>query len=102
MWRQTAIAFVLSMTVPFGVVATVTHFEARQRSQRTAQAREAQYLDRAASVSRWQAEALTQAEMDRDAAAAQAADLSSQLEAVTAERDQLKNKVAALQAVSYG
>src|SRR5262249_2771129 len=47
-------------------------------------------------------EALTQAETDRDAARGQVADLSTQLEAVKADRDKLKDQVAALQAVSYG
>jgi len=92
--------------VLLGVAATAIQVTAVvhrvQAVQAAAQAREAQYLDRTATVARWQAEALTQAELDRDAAQAQAADLGSQLQAVTADRDKLKNQVAALQAVSYG
>ena len=102
MWRQTALAFVLSMTVPLGVAATVTHIEAVQRSEKAAQAREAQRLDKAAIVSREQLQALQQAAADRDAAQAKAGDLQQQLDAAKAERDKLKDQVAALTAVSYG
>ena len=102
MWRQTALVFVLSMVTPLGVAATVTHIEAVQASQRAAQAREAQRLDKAAIVAREQLQALQQAAADRDAAQAKAGDLQQQLDATTAEGDKLKDQVAALQAVSYG
>jgi len=101
MWKQ-----LLPSAVLLGVAATAIQttivIQGVQATQRAAQAKEAQYLDRTASVARWQAEALTQAETDRDAARGQVADLSSQLQAVTADRDKLKDQVAALQAVSYG
>jgi peptidoglycan DL-endopeptidase CwlO len=101
MWRQLAIVFVAVMTVPLGVAEIVTTVEAVQRAARAQEAREAQRLDKAASVSRWQAEALEQASVDRDAAKVHAEELQQALDAANARADQAEAKVAALQAVSY-
>ena len=71
MWKRLVIR-VLPSAVLLGVAATAiqvtTVVHHVQAVQMAAQAREAQRLDRTATVARWQAEALAAAEKDRDSA----------------------------------
>src|SRR5215475_14340787 len=106
MWKRLGIR-VLPSVVLLGVAATAiqvsTVVHHMQAVQMAAQAREAQRLDRTASVARWQAEALTAAEQDRDAALNEASQLQQERDKLKQEVEKLKQQVALMAyTTSYG